>query len=135
MTLTCVAAAGAAKPPVARKLPDSLTLGRLKQLCEQLFKARHFLSRIRVNKTARGGEAKRGRPTPLGDHDLTSPSRDICAFKTPPVQVRASRMALFVRRPDAPLPEPLEGASEELTLGHFGLPPDGAQILVDEPGE
>ena len=49
------------------------------------------------------------------------------------VQVRAGRQALYLRRPGAPIPEEMVG--DELTLGHVGLPPAGAEILVDEPGE
>ncbi len=84
LTLSCVAAGVAERPPVVKKLPCTATLSSLKQVCDRLFR------------------------------------------------VPAARMALFVRRPGAPLPEAL--TDEQRDLYWLGVS-DGDTILVDQTGQ
>lgn len=81
LTLSCVAASAGERLPTAKRMPRTLTVARLKQLCERLF------------------------------------------------HVPASRMALFVRRPGTPMPEPL--VDEQRDLYWLGVS-DGDTILVDD---
>ena len=84
LTLTCVAASAGERAPASKRVPRTLTVARLKQLCDRLFR------------------------------------------------VPAARMALFVRRPGAPMPEPL--TEEQRDLYWLGVN-DGDTILVDDaPG-
>ena len=46
VTLVCVAASAGEKPPLTRKIPGSTTVGKLKLLCEKLFKVRANAQRL-----------------------------------------------------------------------------------------
>jgi hypothetical protein len=81
LTLCCVAASAGERLPCAKRVPRTMTLARLKQLCDRLFR------------------------------------------------VPAARMALFVRRPGAPMPEALTEEPRDLYWLGVG---DGDTILVDD---
>jgi hypothetical protein len=46
VTLVCVAASAGEKPPLTKKIPGSTTVGKLKLLCEKLFKVRANTQRL-----------------------------------------------------------------------------------------